>query len=1159
MLINKRYKVISKIGQGAIAEVFKAVDTLTEKIVALKIAKPDPISEEKIMNEFKITSQFEHPNIILAYDFGTIRICDDSNFLSRKFITLEYCDIQDIVKFVSNKDFKDKLQAILQISHALHVIHKAGFIHRDLKPENILINSSTGIVKITDLGLAIGYEKTNPENLPVGTLYYIAPEILRGEKFDHRADIYSLGVLSVYILTEKLSFNADEPIEILKWHLSKKQLQFPNLPDEVQNLLNSMLAPNPEERPSDLREVINTLKKLTPDIKEPKSFKVRKPLGKDEALKKAIEILNSTIQSSGKITLIVGADGLGKTSLLRYINIEPKLLGFETLWIAETNIEKTLNSILKSPFTLNLSPELRLKLEKFKDEKNINSYIIIEFSQFLRTLLLEASSNFPIAVLIDNINPAEPFSEIFIKSFLLPEKLQKKNIAIFIACDDINFFKSLVPESEKIYLRPLNLMELKDYLFIHFDFDNQTIEKLAETLIEYTDGISAVVEIFSRYLQDKTETETFEIPKIAKTKFDEILNRLEQISFVQRKILNILSLADEPVDIGILNEFFKSNMLSHLLQLQSFGAVKIENEKVSITYKALKKHIENKLDDETKKMIHLTYASAYMNYSGDKDADKILYHFTKAKYKKGIEKFAEKGIENFISKGEFKKAINICKEIFDFLPDYLKPSFRIKLADLNFQTGNYKEVISTLEGFDELWAFELMSEAYFHLGDTDKAIEILKHEFKKCDTVYEKARVATKISQILASSGEIDIALSLLKSFEFERILSFIAKTEVIGDFFAGLGIISQLKGKEEKAKIYFELSLKHRLEKKDSFKIIAGYNNIANFHSINGRYDEAISYWKKALEISESIGNITQSAHIYNNIGISYFKRKDHDKAIENYQKALTIYKTINDIPGVANVLGNIGELMIEDFKLEEAYNNIKEAREIYIKTNNFDGLCETNLLFLVLYLNAGDAKNAKLIFNEISQKCREIPPYLIDYYSALIEMKSKNFLESESIFIRLLNSEDIKRSNELYLKILISLLKLNYVAGEIKNFNSIISIAESYAEKVTDLNLSSLLFFLISLGYEGKNNSLALKYLNRSAELLGYEFFEPKWKIYLMLAQSYRGRGLDAKFLQNFEVALLNFQETLKRIKTPEFIRTYLEDVENEKFVKMIQNLKV
>ncbi|MFN3135891.1 MAG: serine/threonine-protein kinase, partial [Candidatus Kryptonium sp.] len=289
MLLNKRYEILSKIGQGAVAEVFKAYDTLLNTTVALKIAKPNPVSEEKIANEFKITTQFEHPNIISAYDFGTVRICEDPKLLSRKFIVLEYCDTQDIIKYLSNAELKDKIKIMYQICHAVHTIHKSKLVHRDLKPENILLDSTTGKIKITDLGLAIGAEQVNLNELPAGTLYYLAPEILQGGKFDHRADIYSLGILFYYILNGKLPFDTDEPVEILKWHLSPRNINFFNIPEKIQKLLNSMLAPDPSHRPQSLVEVMNLLKNLTPDLPEIKNFKIRKPFGKDKALKKAIE------------------------------------------------------------------------------------------------------------------------------------------------------------------------------------------------------------------------------------------------------------------------------------------------------------------------------------------------------------------------------------------------------------------------------------------------------------------------------------------------------------------------------------------------------------------------------------------------------------------------------------------------------------------------------------------------------------------------------------------------------------------------------------------------------------------------------------------------------------------------------------------------------
>jgi len=261
----------------------------------------------------------------------------------------------------------------------------------------------------------------------------------------------------------------------------------------------------------------------------------------------------------------------------------------------------------------------------------------------------------------------------------------------------------------------------------------------------------------------------------------------------------------------------------------------------------------------------------------------------------------------------------------------------------------------------------------------------------------------------------------------------------------------------------------------------------------------------------------------------------------------------------GLANVLGNIGELMIEEFKLGEAYKHIKEAKELHIKTNNLDGLLETDLLLLSLYLVAGDIKNAELTLNEINQKHPETPPELIECYRACIEMKKKNFAESESILMKLLNNENIKGNDDIYLKILISLLKLNYVTGGIEKLEMVRSIAENYAEQVENFNLKALLFFLISLSYEDKDKSLAVKYLNKSIESLGYEFFEPKWKIYLMLAQNYKRRGIESKFLQSFETALINFQELLQRIETPEFVKSYLADVENEKFLKILQNLKI
>ncbi len=1160
LLINKRYEIKSKIGQGAIGEVFKAYDTLRGKDVAIKIAKQNPIFEEKIVNEFKITSQFEHPNIISVFDFGVVRTCDDENLISRKFIVLEYCDTSNVLSLLRNITYDEKIKMIFKISHALHTIHKSGYIHRDLKFENTLFDSKTSEIKITDLGLAIEYEKISPTETPVGTLLYIAPEILQGKKYDQRADIYSLGILIYYILTGSPPFESNDPTEILRWHLSQKKLNLEHLAPELRALLKSMLDPEPSNRPKNVAEVMNVLKKLNPDLLEIKNFKVRKPFGKDEEIKKAVDILNSVKSSNPilNVTLIVGADGLGKTSLMKYINIEAKTLGFETLQINGLDIPKILDFLLKSPFTHNLSPELRFELEKFKDKVSLNSYLVIEFSQFLRELFKNASQNFPIAVFIDDINPNEMLNEIFLKSLLSPKEPLPKNVVLFVSCDDVGFYNSFLQGVEEIHLRSLDVEELKKYIRANYDFDEETTQKFAETLAEYTNGISAVVEIFSHYISNKIENDTDAFSKIAKIKFDEILNKVEQLSQEQKKILDILSLEDEPVEVKTLKEFFCSNISHYLSQLQRLGFIKIENEKISITYKALKEYIKDTLDEKTKGKIHLNYAVIYLNQPDwEAKADKILYHFAKAKDKDGVERFAEKGIENLISKNEFKKAIKICEEILEILPEYLKPSFKIKLADLNIKIGNYQKIISILEDVDEFKAFELKSEAYFHLGNPDSAIEILKQAFKFSDTVYDRIRIATKVSQVYASSGDVETAFSILKSFENGKVVKLIEKTEIIGDFYAGLGIISQMKGDEDKAKTYFELSLKHRLEKKNNFKIIAGYNNIANFLSITGRYDEAIKYWEKAIKISESIGDIVQSAHLYNNIGISYFKRRDYEKALENYHKALAICETINDVPGTADVLGNIGELLTEEFKIEDALANIKLAKELYEKLNNEDGIYEMNLLLLSLYLNVGDLENAEFIFEEIKKEHRHIPEHLLKYYNAMLDIKRGNFEKAKSELSSLLETNVIKEDHEFYLKILISFLKLNYVMQKREELEWLEPSITPAVDKVYDPFLKSLVLFLMSLYYEERDKILAFNYLIKAVDELGDRFAEFRWKIYLKMAQYYKSRGIDVKFLQYFEKTLLSFKELLERMKNPNLAKSYVEDLETKKFFELLQNL--
>ncbi len=1160
MLINRRYKILGKIGDGAVGEVFKAYDVLLDKHVAIKIAKRNQLAEEKLVNEFKITSQFEHPNIISVLDFGTVRFCEDENLNDRKFIVLGYCDTPNILKFSSTVDVNKKFEIIYQICHALNVIHRAGYVHRDLKPENIIYDSRTDEVKITDLGFAIIYEKINPNEAPIGTLLYMAPEVLSSEGYDHRADIYSLGILIYQILTGSLPFDFENPIEIVKWHLSNKKIVLPGFSFELENLLNSMLDTEPSKRPENISIVLEVLKGLYPERQREINFKVRKPFGKKDALSIIVNKLDKVKNSSSEsnLVLIFGADGLGKTSLIRYASVEAKAMGYETLLINEIHPQKILSFLSRSPFILNITPELRIKFENFKDVVDITSYNLIEFGQFLRELVLNASVYFPVAIFIDEIDIENSFNEIFLKSLLIPSEFSGRNVVVFISGKDENFLVSLAPNAEKIYLRPFNVDEIKEYVRVNFDIQENLIQELAETLADYSGGISAVIEILSNYLSRKIESGVDVWGQLSSMELDEIISRVEHLSSIQKQILEILALEEEPVEIKVLREFFCADIYHDLRQLQMSGFVKVENDRVSIAYKSLREHVLKKIDESSKRRIHMDYAVIYLNQDmWTKDAEKVLFHFAMAGDREGVEKFAEIGIENLISRAEFKKAIDLCELIFDLLPEYLKPSFKVKLAELNIKVGNFKAVLYLLEDVDGVNVFELKSDAYFHLGDTESAILILKRGIEVSDSIYDRMRLAIKISQIYAVSGNIELAFSILNAFDDEKVLKLVSKTNLIGDFYAGLGIIYQMMGKLDRAKVCFETSAESRIKKGDKLKIIAGYNNLANFYSIIGEYDKAINFWRRAIEISEAVGNLTQTAHIYNNIGISHFKRRNFQSAIENYQKAMAIYRTIGDIPGMANVLVNMGEVLIEEYRLGEAYDSLIEAEKLYEKIGDRSGTCEVKRLLLLIFLYAGDAKRARDVFKWIDENCEELRAHIRDYLEAMVLIKEGNFKLAGEILFKMVEDEVVKEDFEFNLKILILLLKLNYVSGKIQNLGKVLNTVEKSVGLVDDRYSRALIFFLTSLVLDDKIASF--RNLNRALDELGDEFSEFAWKVYLEMALYYRSRGVEIKYLNYLEKALKSFGELIERIKDANLIESYISDAENERFYKILRSLTV
>jgi len=263
------YQILSKLGAGAMAAVFKARQVSLDRIVAIKVL-PKRMSENKefvdrFYKEGKAAAKLNHANIVGAVDVG-----EANGF---HYFVMEYVEGQTVYdKLEKGERYTEKeaLKLIIQTCEALAHAHKAGFIHRDVKPKNIMITRD-GNAKLADMGLAretADVEAAQAEaGKAYGTPYYIAPEQIRGElDVDARADLYSLGATFYHMVTGRVPFDAPTPSAVMHKHLKEELIPpdhlNPELSAGVGEIIEVAMAKKPKNRYQTAEEMLTDLKRV---------------------------------------------------------------------------------------------------------------------------------------------------------------------------------------------------------------------------------------------------------------------------------------------------------------------------------------------------------------------------------------------------------------------------------------------------------------------------------------------------------------------------------------------------------------------------------------------------------------------------------------------------------------------------------------------------------------------------------------------------------------------------------------------------------------------------------------------------------------------------------------------------------------------------------
>jgi len=256
---NDRYQIVKTIGEGGMANVYLAYDTILDRNVALKVLRGDLSNDEKFVRRFQrealSASSLSHPNIVEMYDVGE----DDGQY----YIVMEYVDgktLKQLVKRRGALTLNEVIDIMLQLTDGIAHAHDSYIIHRDIKPQNIMIMEN-GLVKITDFGIAMALNSTQltQTNSVMGSVHYLPPEQANGKGASVKCDIYSLGILMFELLTGTIPFKGENAVEIalkqMKEPLPAVTMINPEIPQSIENILIKATAKNPKNRYNDAREM----------------------------------------------------------------------------------------------------------------------------------------------------------------------------------------------------------------------------------------------------------------------------------------------------------------------------------------------------------------------------------------------------------------------------------------------------------------------------------------------------------------------------------------------------------------------------------------------------------------------------------------------------------------------------------------------------------------------------------------------------------------------------------------------------------------------------------------------------------------------------------------------------------------------------------------
>ncbi|KPJ73114.1 hypothetical protein AMJ52_04325 [candidate division TA06 bacterium DG_78] len=975
-IVDNRYKILKKQGAGATGKVYKVKDLRDQRIMALKMLSREETSSEEIQRfkrEFKLLTRLHHPNLCSVYDFGVLKD-------GRSYFTMEYVDGKNIFQAAGGASRATLCTWIVQLCRVLEYIHAKGLIHFDIKPSNVLIAkgiefrsegtrilagqsargkkhyalSSVHCAKLMDFGLA-GEQRIKGGAFIKGTFPYIAPEVVKGLAVDHRADIYSLGVLLYEVLTRK-HFKAAEKesfASILKqqdYYSESVTKIIDDIPHELGRMLVRLITVEPAMRFSRANEIIKEINRLTGlrfALETEKTLEGYLLSSRFVDREKEMQLLTSSYERArrgkGNVVLVIGEAGIGKSRLVREFKITTQLqrshafLGYayrDKLGALDPfyYVFSELINYIKPTSRLKSSLAILFKIFPDLADGHLNKNLPIlatldpkqeklrNFEALSELIYSVAADLGEIIILLEDLHWADDLSLQFLE--YLGRNLIGKNIFICATCREEGLkerasFKRMISSLKnqgclnQVVLRSLTLRSLHEFIDSTITSTSNS-SALVRYLMEKTNGNPFFVEEIMRTLLkikgvcigEKLEIDSIKKFSVPKTIEDTVLKRIEDLDRTPREIVKVAAVFLRGFTYEVIKKLMKldDTELSRALWELRRRQILVERGVIYLfSHATLREVLHKQLSNREKKELNYRIGEV-LETDNMKNLEPVIedvaYYFINAQdHKRGVE-YGLRAAEKSSSRYANEQAIQFYKSVLGLLNNKnLKMRFDVlqKLAYIETLIGCYNDAIKSYS----------------------KALNL------KTGTIDEKIKIYGKLAYVYESSGNWSGALQMYrKALGFlKQVKSRRMKASLGAEFNIKLCRSYLMLGNYEKAHKFNVRTFKFlkNIKGKEAIRLKGSvYGSIGDVEFYmseygRGSYDKAISYYKQAYKYYKRADNDFGVAAVLNNLGISYQLKFDYQKASVYYQKSIKVSERIGEQQGVSIRLLNLGNILKE------------------------------------------------------------------------------------------------------------------------------------------------------------------------------------------------------------------------------------------------------